>query len=82
MTAVTPAAAALNDLVATMQAIATMYGKPDELTNTQDRQLSALENRRTALEHQLEAMVKDQLGVDYAVLWHAVTPSGPVPKLP
>jgi regulator of sigma D len=79
---VSPAATVLNDLVATMQAIKNLYDKPGELTDTQDRQLSMLDNRRFALEDQLQQMVKDTLGVDYAVLWHAVTPSGPIPKLP
>jgi hypothetical protein len=79
---ISPAAAVLNDLVATMQAIKNLYDKPGELTDTQDRQLSMLDNRRFALEDQLQQMVKDTLGVDYAVLWHAVTPSGPIPKLP
>jgi len=47
----------------------------------EDGRLSVLEDRRTSLEKTLQQEVKDKLGVDYAVLWHAVTPSGPVPKL-
>lgn len=80
---VTAASAALHDLVQTMQAIDRLYdtGRARELTASEDRKLAALNNRRDALERQLQDEVADKLGVDYGVLWHAVTPSGPVPKL-
>lgn len=80
---VTAASAALHDLVQTMQAIDRLYdfGRVRQLTDAEDRRLSTLDERRDALERQLQAEVADKLGVDYAVLWHAVTPSGPVPNL-
>ncbi len=71
----TPTAIALNDLVQTMEAIDRLYDKP-ELNDLQDRVLSTLEDRRSSLETQLQQLVGEQLGVDYGVLWHAVTPSG------
>jgi hypothetical protein len=81
---VTPARAALHDLIATMQAIENAYEKSRvrSLSEVEDAQLAKLEDRRSALERQLQAMVQEQMGIDYAVLWHAVTPTGPVPKLP
>jgi hypothetical protein len=74
---VTPARAALHDLIATMAAVDRLYEtvRGRDPTDTEDRQLSALEDRRGALERQLQQMVHDQLGIDYAQLWHAVTPS-------
>lgn len=80
---VTAASAALHDLVQTMQAIDRLYdfGHLRQLTDTEDQRLSMLSERRDALERQLQREVADKLGVDYAVLWHAVTPSGPVPDL-
>lgn len=79
---VTTASAALHDLVQTMQAIDRLYdsARHRELTATEDRKLSALENRRAGLERQLQAEVMDKLGVDYFVLWHAVTPTAPAAK--
>lgn len=78
---VTPERALLNDLIATMEAIARLYDKGD-LTDEEDALTSKLEDRRTALENALQRAVSEKLGLDYAVLWHAITPSGPVPKLP
>lgn len=82
----TPASIALNDLVATMAAIDRLYDvrtkQHRELTDDEDRRLSALDNRRAALEDQLEKIVRAELGVDYFTLWHAVTPTsrkGPRP---
>lgn len=79
---VTPERALLNDLVATMEAIARLYGQPGDLTEEEDRLTSKLEDRRSALETALQQAVAEKLGIDYAVLWHAITPSGPIPKLP
>lgn len=78
---VTTASAALHDLVQTMRAIDRLYdfGRVRELTDAEDQRLAALDDRRNALERQLQQEVKDKLGVDYTVLWHAVTPSGPIP---
>ena len=80
---VTAASAALHDLVQTMRAIDRLQqvGRVRELTEAEDTRLTQLDNRRDGLERQLQAEVADKLGVDYVVLWHAVTPSGPVPDL-
>lgn len=80
---VTTASAALHDLILTMQAIDRLYdfGRQRELTDAEDQRLSQLDERRDGLERQLQREVADKLGVDYAVLWHAITPSGPVPDL-
>jgi hypothetical protein len=77
---VTTASAALAELVQTMTALAELYERVRgrEPTDAEDRLLSQLELRRDGLERQLEQEVRDKLGVDYGVLWHAVTPSGPV----
>lgn len=79
---VTPERALLNDLVATMEAIQRLYSKCSELTDEEDALLSKLDARRFALEDALQRAVTEKLGLDYAVLWHAITPSGPIPKLP
>lgn len=79
---VTPERALLNDLIATMEAIARLYDKPGDLTDEEDALTSKLEDRRSALEDALQRAVSEKLGLDYAVLWHAITPSGPIPKLP
>jgi hypothetical protein len=77
----TPARAALHDLIATMQAIANAYSAAGrrqwtgELTADEMAKLDKLEARQHALEQQLQQMVQEQLGVDYATLWHAVTPT-------
>jgi len=75
---VTTASAALTELVQTMHALDRLYDtvRGRDPTAAEDMRLSVLERRRDGLERQLEAEVKDKLGVDYAVLWHAVTPSG------
>jgi uncharacterized protein Yka (UPF0111/DUF47 family) len=80
---VTTASAALNELVQTMRLVDQLYDKVRgrDPTDEEDRLISQLERRQDALERQLQAEVMERLGVDYAVLWHAVTPSGPVPKL-
>ncbi len=70
----TPASIALADLVQTMAAIDRAYDKR-QLTDAEDIQLSKLDDRRNSLERQLVQMVSDQLGIDYGVLWHAVTPT-------
>lgn len=72
---VTPARAALHDLIATMQAITNLYSRDGDVTDEQSRQLDKLEARQASLEQQLIDMVREQLGVDYATLWHAVTPT-------
>jgi hypothetical protein len=84
MSEVTPARAALHDLIATMQAQANWYErvKHRDATDEELRQMDKLDERQAALERQLQQEVKDKLGIDYATLWHAVTPSGPIPKLP
>lgn len=79
---VTPARAALHDLIATMQAIATLQSSPRPFSEAVHAQFDKLEARQAALEKQLQDMVQEQLGVDYATLWHAVTPTGTPPKLP
>ena len=72
---VTTASAALEELVRTMEAIDRLNDKRGDLTEAEDRRYARLEARRTALEQQLQREVKDKLGVDYGVLWNAVTPS-------
>lgn len=81
---VTPARAALHDLIATMQQLANLQArtKGRDLNEAEDRLYAQLEKRIGGLERQLQREVQERLGVDYAVLWHAVTPSGPIPKLP
>lgn len=80
---VTAASAALHDLIQTLQAIDRLYdtARHRELSDAEDRKLSALDNRRDGLEAQLQREVTEKLGIDYVVLWHAVTPSGPIPNL-
>lgn len=90
MSAVTPSRAALHDLIVTMQAIVDLQERGRklfaetgrDLPDADDQRLSKLEERREALEAQLVREVQEKLGIDYAVLWHAVTPSGPIPRLP
>jgi hypothetical protein len=79
---VTAASAALTELVQTMTALDRLYDdvRGRDPTDAEDKRLSHLERRREGLERQLQAEVKDKLGVDYGVLWHAVTPSGPLRK--
>ena len=72
---VTTASAALQELVGTLKAIDRLYDKRGDLSDAEDQQLSALEKRKDGLEEQLKREVKDKLGVDYFVLWHAITPS-------
>jgi hypothetical protein len=81
MSKLTPAAVALNDLIATMEAIQRLYDKAP-LSEAEDSRLCTLEDRRSGLERQLQREVSEKLGIDYALLWHAVTPTGPIPKLP
>ena len=75
---VTTASAALNELVQTMEVLAGLYDllhrQQRDPTPQEDTRLSQLERRREALERQLQQIVTEQLGVDYGVLWHAVTP--------
>lgn len=72
---VTNARAALHDLVETMAAIDRLYQKSGTLTEAEDRRLCQLEDRRLGLERQLIREVKEGLGIDYGVLWNAVTPT-------
>ena len=80
---VTPASAALFDLVETLKKLDRLIDirptQQRDLTPAEDRQYGQLEERREALERQLHTEVRDKLGIDYGVLWHAVTPSGPAP---
>ena len=78
---VTPASIALSDLVATMTQIDRLYSKPGvEVSDKDSKLIDQLEARRDALERQLQDEVRTKLGVDYAVLWLAVTPDT-TPKL-
>ena len=78
---VTTASAALHDLVETMKAIDRLYDRSRirRLSLQEDERLSQLERRRDGLEDQLKREVREKLGIDYVVLWHAITPSEPAP---
>jgi benzoyl-CoA reductase/2-hydroxyglutaryl-CoA dehydratase subunit BcrC/BadD/HgdB len=71
---VTPASIALTDLVATMTQLDKLMDQRP-FTDRVDRLISELEARRTSLEQQLMDEVRTKLGVDYGILWMAVTPT-------
>lgn len=66
----TPCSVALVELILAMISIDDLHGKGSkrDLSDAEDQRLSALENRRSALEDQIKREVAEKLGVEWDIL--------------